>query len=58
MNYLSFGAGVNSTALYLLLEDLNIDFEEDQDEEEDPKDKPEKRRRDGMGRFKKKEAEG
>ena len=27
MRYLSFGAGVNSTALYLLLEDLGIDFE-------------------------------
>lgn len=27
MKYLSFGAGVNSTALYLLLEALDIDFE-------------------------------
>jgi len=27
MKYISFGAGVNSTALYLLLEDLSIDFE-------------------------------
>jgi len=35
-----------------------LDEEEDRGEEEDPKDKPEKRRRDGMGRFKKKEAEG
>jgi len=35
-----------------------LDEEEDLALEEDPKDKPEKRRRDGMGRFKKKEAEG
>ena len=33
-----------------------LDEEEDRALEEDPKDKPEKRHRDGMGRFKKKEA--
>lgn len=26
-NYLSFGGGVNSTALYLLMQEMEIDFE-------------------------------